>query len=41
MPADLWLISPQNFDEETNAHFIIAHEVEHAKSRSVGQSAKE
>jgi len=41
VPADLWLVSLEDLYEETNAHFILSHEVKQAKARSIGQGAKE
>jgi hypothetical protein len=41
MPADLWLISFQDLHEETNAYFVLPHEVEQPESRSVSQRPKE
>jgi hypothetical protein len=41
MPADLWLISLEDLYEETNAYFILTHEMKQSQSSSVGQGAKE
>jgi len=41
MPTDLGLVSLKNFNEETNAHFILTHEMKQPKTGSVGQGAKE
>jgi hypothetical protein len=41
MSADLWLIRLENLYKETNAYFILTHEMKQPKSRSIGEGAKE
>jgi len=41
MAADLWLVCFQNLHEETNAYFILAHEMKQSQARSVRQCPKE
>lgn len=41
MAANLWLVGLQYLYEETDAHFILTHEMKPPKAGSVGQGTKE
>ena len=35
MARDLWLVYLQYFDEETDANFVVSHQVDQAQTRAI------